>query len=107
MNQTVLVGRLSSTPQIRELENGKKACIVKLAVDRSYKNEEGVYETDLISCLIQGNMAVNTCEYCRQGDTLGIKCRLEVNNTLIVVADKVTFLATNDRVRQDLESEED
>jgi single-stranded DNA-binding protein len=42
-------------------------------------------------------MANTTKEYCRKGDLIGIKGRLDSlwqNNRIVVVADKVTFLAT-------------
>lgn len=46
LNQTVLVGRLVKNPELRETENGNKVTNITLAVPRSYKNTEGVYETD-------------------------------------------------------------
>lgn len=47
LNQIVLVGRLVQDPEIKELENGMKTSYITLAVPRSYKNSEGVYETEL------------------------------------------------------------
>jgi single-strand DNA-binding protein len=46
LNQVVLVGRLTEDPNINELENGKKVTTVNLAVQRSFKNSDGIYETD-------------------------------------------------------------
>lgn len=46
LNQTVLVGRLVSDPELRETENGNKVTNVTLAVPRSFKNVNGEYDTD-------------------------------------------------------------
>lgn len=46
LNQTVLVGRLVSDPELRETENGNKVTNVTLAVPRSFKNINGEYDTD-------------------------------------------------------------
>jgi len=90
LNQLVLVGRLTETPT---LENETSTII--LAVQRPYKNENGEYETDFIKCTLIGNVASNTTEYCRKGDMIGVKGRLQSRDgQLEVVADKVTFLAT-------------
>ena len=50
LNQTVIVGRLVSKPETKELEEGKKVANLTLAVPRSYKNENGEYDTDFIDC---------------------------------------------------------
>ena len=91
MNNVVLTGRLTHEPQ--KIENDK--VIITLAVNRIYKNEEGCYETDFIQCVLSGTVATSTFEYCRKGDLVGVKGRLEnLNDTsqIAVVADKVTFL---------------
>ena len=96
LNQIVLVGRLVSDPEINETENGKKYTNITLAVSRSYKNFNGEYETDFIDCTLWGSVAENTSEYCKKGNIVGIKGRLQrlEGNTLQVVAEKVTFLSS-------------
>lgn len=106
-NNVMLVGRLVTTPEIKELESGKKFTKVVLAVPRSFKNEEGVYETDFIDCVLYNSVAESTAEYCEKGDLIGIRGRLETNTyedtngdirkTMQVVCDRVSFLATNKR----------
>ena len=97
LNQVVVVGRLVQDPEIKELENDKKACNITLAVTRSYKNAEGVYDTDFIKCTLWNTIAENTAEYCYKGDLVGVKGSLQClsGNELQVVAEKVTFLSTN------------
>ena len=77
LNQTVLVGRIVSDPEINETKNDKKVTIVPLAVQRSYKNEEGEYATDFIPCILWDGVAQNVVNYCKKGDLIGIKGRIQ------------------------------
>lgn len=97
LNQVIIVGRLVEKPIVEENENGKKVCNITLAVPRSYKNAEGVYDTDFIKCTLWNDIAENTVEYCYKGDLVVVKGRLQClsGNELQVVAEKVTFLSTN------------
>ena len=103
LNQVVLVGRLAGDPELYQTENGKKVAKMVLAVPRSYKNMEGEYETDFINCKLWEVVAKNTVEYCKKGDLVGIRGRIETYNYETeegkkyfteVVADKVTFLSS-------------
>ena len=105
MNQVVLVGRMTSNPNVIETENGKKYTVINLAVQRAFKNQDGIYETDFIRCILWNGIASNTCEFCKIGDVIGIKGRLqnriyENNNEETqyiteVIAERVTFLSSN------------
>lgn len=99
LNQIVLVGRLVSDPQINETENGNKVSYITLAVPRSYKNSEGIYETDFVPCKVGYPMCDNVKEYCKKGDLLGIKGRIQTKqeedkNIIEIVAERVTFLSS-------------
>lgn len=99
LNHIVLVGRLTQDLEVKELEDGRKVCYIILAVPRSYKNEDGEYDTDYIPCTLFGGVAENTAKYCKEGTLIGVKGRIEsipmasVNDIEIIV-DKVTFLST-------------
>ena len=97
LNQVVMVGRLVAKPIVEENENGRKVSEITLAVPRSFKNAEGIYETDFIKCTLWNGIAENTVEYCNKGDVIGVKGRLEClgGNELQVIVEKVTFLANN------------
>ena len=107
LNQVVLVGRLTSDLEAKELEDGKKVTNMTLAIPRSFKNAEGEYETDFVECTLWNNIAENTAEYCKKGDIVGVKGRLQTNNyekedgskvfKLDVVAEKVTFLSSRSK----------
>ncbi|MFA5603624.1 MAG: single-stranded DNA-binding protein [Bacilli bacterium] len=107
LNQTVIVGRLVREPELRETENGTKVTNITLAVPRSYKNTDGEYETDFISCVLWKGIAENTVEYVKKGDLLGVKGRLQTRSFQVddsskkqvteVIAEKVTFLSSKDK----------
>ena len=100
LNQIILVGRLVNDPTIEELESGKKVSNITLAVQRCYKNTEGMYDTDFIDCTLWTGIAENTCEYCKKGDVIGVKGRIQTRvieddkKVMEVVAEKVTFLSS-------------
>lgn len=97
LNQVIIVGRLVAKPIVVENENGKKVCAITLAVPRSYKNDEGEYDTDFIKCILWNDIAEKTVEYCDKGDLVGVKGRLQClsGNELKVVAEKISFLSNN------------
>lgn len=94
LNQIVLVGRLVEDLEIKENENGKKVAYITLAVPRAFKNVDGVYETDFIECILWQGIAQSTSEYCKKGDLIGVKGRIQSNDKKIeIIAEKVTFLS--------------
>lgn len=104
LNQIVIVGRLVRDPELRQTEGGKKVTNITLAVPRSYKNSSGEYETDFIDCVLWTGIAENTTEYCKRGDILGVKGRVQTRMfeqdekkryVTEVVAEKVSFLSPN------------
>ena len=100
MNQVVLVGRLYEIK-----EEGNKT-ILTLACKRAFKNENGEYEEDLIDFVLWGGVADNTKEYCKKGDIIGVKARIqskEVDNvrSIELVADRITFLSNNPSLKKE------
>lgn len=99
LNQFVIVGRLSNEIII---ENDK--AVLTLKVPRTFKNENGEYENDFIQIIVGGNIATNTKEYCKVGDILGAKGRIESTTTnmpdgtistkMELFAEKITFLSS-------------
>ena len=116
LNQVVIVGRLTRDPEIKELENKKEGYII-LAIPRSYKNAEGIYETDFVKCSIYDNIASNVNDYCNKGDIVGVKGRLETVTEekedgekiykLKVIAEKVTFLSSAKKEDKEEEKEDE
>ncbi len=104
MNNVMLVGRLTKEPEIQEGESGKKRTFMTLAVNRSYKNTEGIYECDFIPCLLWDGLAQNLTDYCKKGDVVGVRGRIQQDQVekedgtkeskLVIVVEKLTFLSS-------------
>lgn len=86
LNQVVLVGR------IEQLQKDEKGISITIVVPRSYKNEDGIYENDYIIIKLYKGISESAYEYCKKGDLVGIKGRLQMKDNLEVIAEKVTFL---------------
>ncbi|MBQ8901742.1 MAG: single-stranded DNA-binding protein [Bacilli bacterium] len=105
VNNVILVGRITGNPEIIEIEEGKKVSSVLLAVNRNFKNADGLYDTDFVRCILWNSIAENTIEYCRAGDVVGVKGRLQTQHyedengkthyVTDVVAEAVRFLSSN------------
>jgi len=114
LNEVALVGRLTKDPEVLETVNGKKRASIVLAVPRQYKNLDGLYETDFIRVILWNVVALNTKEYCKSGDLIGIKGRLQVSSykdsddnmkyATDVIAEKISFLSSK---RLDVETDEE
>ena len=104
LNQVVLVGRLTADPELQDTSTEKKVSSIVVAVQRPFKNANGEYETDFIRCTLWNNIAENTTEYCKTGDVIGIRGRLEIDkyedkdgNTkyaTTVIAERVMFISS-------------
>lgn len=115
VNTVMLVGRLAKDIEVKELENGTKVTNVPLAVNRSFKNEDGIYETDFFDCVLWEGLARNAAEYCKKGDTVGIRGRLQTDTweqdgekkiKVNIIVEKLTFLSSRKREEQEV-SEDD
>lgn len=103
LNQVVLVGRLVRDPELKVSENGKNFTNITLAVPRSYKNQNAEYDTDFIDCRLWSVIADNAVEFCKKGDLLGVKGRIETRSyeeenekkyLTEIIAEKITFLSS-------------
>ena len=103
LNQIILVGRIASEVKVETNENGKKIAKMTIAIPRSFKNENGEYDTDFIDVRLFDSVATNTSEYCKKGDIVGVKGRIQSNDiekfhvkmrVIEVMAERVTFLSS-------------
>lgn len=104
LNQIILVGRLTRDITVNKSEKGVKVATISLAVPRSFKNSEGVYDTDFIDCVAFESVAENTSDYCGKGDIVGVRGRVQSRivsdnekkeNIVEIIAEKVTFLSSH------------
>lgn len=107
LNQVVLVGRLVRDISVNKTEKGKNVATLTLAIPRSFKNYDGVYDTDFIDCTLWDQVASNTALYCKKADIVGVKGRIETRSyedkdgnkkyKTEVIAEKVTFLSSKQK----------
>lgn len=116
MNNVTLVGRLTSDPEVRYStgENSTAICRFSVAVQRRFKNSEGVYEADFPSCLAFRQTAEFISKYFHKGDPIGVTGHLQTGKyvnkdgvtvyTTDVMVDNVEFVggksASNDAATQ-------
>ena len=110
VNGYTLVGRIA-----RLLDD----CMI-ISVVRSYKNQDGEYESDFFNIYMSNNILDNTKKYCKVGDIVGVKGHMQsieytkdstTYRRIRLLADKVTFLSSSANSAafskgQDIEDEE-
>ena len=103
LNQIILVGRMTKDISVNKSDKGISVATLSLAIPRSFKNSDGLYDTDFIDCVMFDNIAKNTAEYCNKGDIVGVKGRVqsrilerdgEKEYSMEIIAEKVTFLSS-------------
>ncbi len=107
LNQLILIGRLTHDPETKTLPDGRKVSEVVLAVQRSYKNMDGQYETDFIKVSLWEGLATAVENYCKKGVMIAVKARVQTYkyeidderklNMLEVIGERVTFLSSSNK----------
>ena len=117
MNQVFLIGRLVNDVELIKAEDGKEYGRITLAVSRSYKNEEGIYETDFIDCVVWNHVAKNLAEYSKKGDLISAKGSIQTSifddketgksrKSFSINVEKVVFLASKNIDNKKIEENE-
>lgn len=91
LNQVIICGRLVDIK-----ENTDTSLKLTVAVPRPYKNVDGIYESDNVTCISYGTTEQTKNSNLKNGDVIGVKGRLQVKeNEQIFVAERVTFLSSH------------
>ena len=113
-NRTILMGNLTRDPELRYIPNGSAVSNLRLAVNRTYKNQSGELKEEVayINIVVWSKQAENCAEYLSKGSSVFVEGRLQSRqwetedgqkrSMLEVVADRVQFL---DRKRSSKPSE--
>lgn len=113
LNQIILIGRLTHDPELKTLEDGKKVMSLQIAVQRNFKNLEGVYETDFIPITLWQGLAENFHQYCLKGTLIAVRGRMQMKHvkyddkdykTMEIIGERVTYLSN---VKKEFEEFED
>ena len=101
-NNVVLVGRLVRNVELRQTSTGKEMTYFTLAVNRNFKNEQGVQSADFIGCVAFGKTAENMARFLGKGSLIAVEGRISTRNfqgndgktvyVTEVVASNITFL---------------
>jgi len=104
INSVILTGRLTKNIDLRQTSTGKAMTYFTLAVNRAFKNEQGVSDADFITCVAFEKQAENMARYLTQGSLIGVEGRISTRNfqgndgktvyVTEVIAGNVSFLET-------------
>ncbi len=102
MNKVLLVGRLTTKPELRYTNANVPYTRYSLAVDRGTNSQTGERLTDFINIITWRKQAEVICQYLNKGSLVSIEGRIQTGNytdkdgnkryTTDVVTDNVRFL---------------
>lgn len=102
MNKVILIGNLTSEPQLKFTTNNTPVASFTIAVNRNHTKEDGTKDTDFINIVVWNKRAENVKNYLDKGSKVGISGRLQVRkyqnergeNRYVteVVAEEIEFL---------------
>lgn len=72
MNQVNLLGRLTADPELRQTQSGIASCRFTIAVNRKFKNENGEYDADFITCVAWRQTAEFVSRYFSKGSMIAV-----------------------------------
>lgn len=113
-NLVYLIGRLTADPELVVTETGKKVLTVILAVQRTYKNADGIYEADFIKCILWDAIAERAAEYCHKGDLICVRGQIKTSTynsddnekkyKTEIMVERLCFLTTNQSAEESKKS---
>ena len=102
-NQVILMGNLTRDPELRQTPGGTNVCSFSLALNRSYKGQDGNWQeaTDYVDIVAWGPLGERVSQYLTKGRACLVTGRLQSRSweqdgqkrsKVEVVANDVTFL---------------
>ena len=102
MNKALLVGRITTKPELRTTSSGIPFTRFSVAINRPFNSNNGQREADFINILVWRKQAENVCNFLDKGSQVAIEGRIQTGNytdkdgnnrtSFEVVADNVQFL---------------
>ena len=79
VNQVTLLGNLTRDPELRELTSGSKVCNFSLALNRSYKDQDGEWKStaDYVDLVAWASTAEVASKYLKKGSKCLIQGRIQ------------------------------
>ncbi len=81
-NKVILIGNLTSDPDLQYTSNGSAHAKFSIAVNRKYKDSSGEYQEDVtfVPITVWGKQAENVSNYLSKGRSVMIEGRLRISN---------------------------
>lgn len=70
MNNCTFKGRITADPELRQTQNSISVCKFSVAVNRSYKEQDGSYKADFIRCTAWKGTADFIAKYFKKGQEI-------------------------------------
>ena len=80
MNNVNLVGRLTKAPELKQTASNISVLTGTLAVNRTFKNQNGEREADFINIVAWRQTAEIIAQYCGKGSQIGVTGRIQTRN---------------------------
>ncbi|WP_136108105.1 single-stranded DNA-binding protein, partial [Streptococcus pyogenes] len=80
INNVVLVGRMTKDAELRYTPSQVAVATFTLAVNRTFKSQNGEREADFINCVIWRQPAENLANWAKKGALIGITGRIQTRN---------------------------
>lgn len=80
MNKVILSGRIASDIEMRTTQSGTSAASFRIAVQRRFRNANGVYEADFINCVAWRNTADFIAKYFAKGNGIEIEGSIQTRS---------------------------
>jgi len=80
LNNVSLVGRLTKDVELRYTPSNVAVATFTLAVNRTFKNENGDREADFINCVMWRQQAENLASWAKRGALIGITGRIQTRS---------------------------
>lgn len=80
MNNVNLIGRLTKAPELKQTASNTSVLTGTLAVNRTFKNQNGKREADFINIVVWRQTAEIITQYCGKGSQIGVTGRIQTRN---------------------------
>ncbi|MEN1969659.1 single-stranded DNA-binding protein [Lentibacillus sp. N15] len=110
INSVTLVGRMVADVDLRYTPQGKAVGNFRLAVNRTYKNQNGEYEADFANCVVWGKQAENLASFMKKGSQVGVMGSIQTRSyenkqsqrvfVTEILVNQVTFLESKNKQSQ-------
>ncbi len=76
LNRVVIMGRIVNDLEVRQTQSGVACLSFTVAVDRNFKNSNGEYDTDFISCVAWRDVCEFIGRYFGKGKMIAVEGQL-------------------------------